>query len=211
MQYKNRREAGERLAVALAGYRGQDVVVYALPRGGVPLGYEVARALEAPLDVVIVRKIGHPFQPEWAACAVAEGGRLLCDEGERASLDPAWLKAEVEKEQQEAKRRREAYLVKKPHLPASGKVAIVVDDGVATGLSMLLAVDEVLSEHPRELVVAVPVTPREAAEKIRSKGATLVALQEPELYEGAVGAYYEEFPQVEDAEVIALLHNRDTL
>lgn len=211
MHYKNRKEAGKELAKALAKYAGQDAVVYALPRGGVPLGYEVAKQLSAPLNVIIVRKIGHPFQPEWALCAVAEGGHLLCNEDERADIDPEWLKAEIEKEQQEAKRRRSAYREERGRASARGKIAIIVDDGIATGLTMLVAIDEVRHEHPKEIVVAVPVAPREVAEKIKAAGATLVALQIPEVYEGAVGAYYEEFPQVDDAEVISLLKEHETI
>lgn len=211
MRYKDRQEAGKELAAALEKYSGQDSIVYALPRGGVLVGYEVAKKLRAPLDVIITWKIGHPLQPEYAICVVAEDGHLLCNEEERADLDPAWLKTAIERERQEVGRRRELYLGETGHLRARGKIAIVVDDGIATGLTMLLAIDVLLAQHPKEVVVAVPVTPAEIAEKIKKKGVTLVALQVPKLYEGAVGAYYEDFPQTKDAEAIALLKKHRTL
>lgn len=212
MHYKNRVEAGEKLAAALAKYAGRsDIIVYALPRGGVPVAVEVAKRIHAPLDLVIVRKIGHPEEPEYAVCAVTESGHLLCSEEERALLDPAWLAAAVAEGEREARRRREAYLGGSGRLSCRDKTAIIVDDGIATGLTMLAAIDELSREGPKEVVVAVPVTPEEAAQKVKAKRATLVALQIPELYEGAVGAYYEEFPQVEDAEVTALLKEHGTI
>lgn len=205
MHFRNRLEAGQKLAELLKKYKGQDVVVYALPRGGVVLGYEVAQELEAPLNLIITRKIGHPLQPEYAVCAVAEDGDLLCNKEERAALDPQWLKIETEKEQNEARRRRETYLGKEKVATAQGKIAIVIDDGIATGLTMLLAIDEVKHENPKEIIVAVPVVPMDVAEKIKQKTDKLVALDIPVFYAGAVGAYYDEFPPVEDEEVIKLL------
>lgn len=205
MHFRNRLEAGQKLAELLKKYKGQDVVVYALPRGGVVLGYEVAKELGAPLNLIITRKIGQLLQPEYAVCAVAEDGDLLCNEEERAALDPQWLKTEIEKEQNEARRRRETYLGKKKIATAQGKIAIVIDDGIATGLTMLLAIDEVKHENPKEIIVAVPVVPMDVAEKIKQKTDKLVALDIPVFYAGAVGAYYDEFPQVEDEEVSKLL------
>src|SRR5688572_8936314 len=141
MRFKNRREAGKLLADALVGYKDEDTVIYALPRGGVVLGVEIASRLDAPLDLVIPRKVGHPDQPEYGVCAVTEDGHLVCSRQEISGLDPSWLTAEVQKQQAEAKRRFKEYLTDVPHVDAEGKTAIVVDDGVATGLTMLAAIE----------------------------------------------------------------------
>jgi predicted phosphoribosyltransferase len=205
MRFVDRQEAGKELAMALARYRGRDTVVYALPRGGVVLGFEVARALHASLDLVIARKIGHPHSPEYAVCAVTEKNGLVCNENERAKLDPEWLDRAVQRERQEAARRRKVYLKNVEHISPRDKTAIIVDDGIATGLSILAALQSVRAQKPRELVVAVPVAPHEIAEMLRSEADTVVILEESENYLGAVGAYYEYFPQVSDMQVIELL------
>jgi len=205
MRFKNRIEAGQKLAQALAEYQGQGAAVYALPRGGVVLGHEIAKKLGAPLDLVITRKIGHPLEREYAVCAIAEDGHTLCDEAELALLDKKWLKNEFEKEQKEAKRRRKVYLEDRKPLSAENKIAIIVDDGIATGLTMLLAISEIKHQRPRKIVVAVPVVPKDIAPKIKKEADELVVLEIPEIYLYAVGAYYENFPQVEDEEVIELL------
>lgn len=204
MFFKDRVEAGQKLAETLKGYENAKVVVYALPRGGVVLGYEIAKALKAPLDLVITRKIGHPLQSEYAICAVTESGNMICNEEEKARIDKLWLAKEAEKERQEAKRRHLEYLGGRQRLSAKGKIAIIVDDGVATGLTIKLAMREIKGENPRKIIVAVPVVPKDIAAKIRGE-ADLVALEEAEYYLGAVGAYYDDFPQVEDEEVINLI------
>ena len=203
--FKDRKEAGELLAQELAEYRDKDVVIYALPRGGVVLGFEIAQSLHAPLDLVIARKIGHPDNPEYAVCAVTEEGEPLCKEGERATLDPEWLEREIKKERGEAKRRRETYLGNKKHYSAKNKIAIVVDDGVATGLTLRSAFRFLRKEQPKELVVAIPVAPHELVEILRAEADKVVALKDEEEYLGTVGAYYQNFPQVSDEEVIELL------
>ena len=186
-------------------FRGEEVVVYALPRGGVVLGFEVARALHAPLDLVIARKIGHPSNPEYAVCAVTEDGTLLCNELERASLDPEWLKQKAEKEREEAERRRKTYLKDKKHISAAGKIAFVVDDGVATGLTLRAALRSLRAERPKKLIVAVPVAPHEVVEILRKEADEVIVLEDVRDYRGAVGAYYDDFPQTTDEEVIQLL------
>lgn len=208
MRFINRSDAGRKLAKALIKYRNADAIVYALPRGGVVLGYEIAKKLDLPLDLVITRKIGHPLQKEYAVCAVAEDGDMFCDEFERTFLNKNWLRAEAEKEQREATRRRESYLEGKKPLSPKGKTAIIVDDGIATGLTMLLAIYEVRHGNPSRIVVAVPVMPSDVAKKIRQKADELIALDIPELYLGAVGAYYDEFPQIEDEQVKKLLRGK---
>jgi putative phosphoribosyl transferase len=204
MHFKDRVDAGRRLATALENYRGKDVVVYALPRGGVVLGYEIARALSAPLDLIITRKIGYPGNPECALCAVSEEGRMICDRSGISLISDDWIKSEAQKEIMEAKRRRETYLAGRQPLPAEEKVAIVVDDGVATGLTLLLAVQVLRDRHPRKVVVAVPVASEDAVEKLREVADELVVLEVPPYFE-AVGAYYQQFPQLTDEEVKALM------
>ncbi len=180
-------------------------MVYAVPRGGVVLGAEIAEALGAPLDLVITRKIGHPRNPEYAVCVVAENHDLLCDPGEKAALDPKWLAGAIEKERQEAIRRRKAYLGERKRPAVAGKTAVVVDDGVATGMTFLMALREVRHLGPAKLVAAVPVLPAEMIEKIKKEADELVYLDAPEEFAGAVGSYYDDFPQMEDGEVIKLL------
>ncbi|MDM7934409.1 MAG: phosphoribosyltransferase family protein [Methanothrix sp.] len=204
MRFKDRWEAGRILASRLAGYKGGDAIVYALPRGGVVLGYEVSRVLNAPLDLVITRKIGYPGNEECAVCAVAEDGDMICDRAAASLVDPGWLSAQAERGILEAKRMREIYLGGREQLSAEGKVAIVVDDGVATGLSMLLAIQELAEMRPERVVVAVPVASPDAASRIREEADELIALQVPSGFM-AVGEYYEHFPQLSDEEVIGLL------
>ncbi len=207
MRFKDRHDAGGQLAKALAPLVTKETVVYALPRGGVVLGYELSKALKAPLDIIVTRKIGHPFQPEYAICAVAEDGHLLCNEAERAAVDKEWFEKAVAVERQEAKRRRETYQAGYLTPSVKDKTAIVVDDGIATGLTIRLAITEVKHLMPKRIIVAVPMAPREVAKEIKKLGVELVILDLPLEYAGAVGAYYDTFPQVEDEEVIKLLNS----
>jgi predicted phosphoribosyltransferase len=204
MRFKDRAEAGRRLAEKLRGYQGEGLVIYALPRGGVVLGYEISKELKAPLDLVITRKIGYPGNEECAVCAVAEDGHMICDQSAANLLDKEWLKGQAEKEMKEARRRREVYLKGREHLSADGRTAIIVDDGVATGLTIILAIREIKHQNPKKIVVAVPVASTEARERIREEADCLVALEVP-IYFQAVGAYYQDFPQLEDEEVIRLM------
>lgn len=205
MYFSDRQEAGRKLAAELGDYRGSDVVVYALPRGGVVLGYEVAQALGAPLDLVITRKIGHPENSEYAIGAITEEGEALYDEREKALVDRGWLERVAEKERREALRRRQVYLEGKSRASARGKRVIVVDDGVATGLTLRVALASLRKDEPRELIVAVPVAPHDIVSILEKEADTVVVLEDAEEYLGAVGAYYERFSQVSDEEVIDLL------
>ncbi|HEY3379774.1 MAG TPA: phosphoribosyltransferase family protein [Armatimonadota bacterium] len=205
MLFRDRNEAGQRLAHALAEFDGQRVVVYALPRGGVVLGVAVAKALHAPLDLLVARKIGHPDFPEYAICAVSEADGLVCNEQERARVDPAWFAMAVARERQEAARRRERYLTGRPSVPVEGKIAILIDDGIATGLTMRAAIAEVKTRHPSQVIVAIPVIPPETAVALRGEVDRIVALEIPEIFRGAVGAYYQDFHPVTDDEVMRLM------
>ncbi|WP_026279286.1 MULTISPECIES: phosphoribosyltransferase [unclassified Thioalkalivibrio] len=204
MRFRDRNEAGERLARALDRYRGQPGVVYALPRGGVPLGAVVARHLGMPLDLLIPRKIGHPFHAEYAICAVPEHGERVCNPREAERVDPDWLEQAEARERSEARRRRELYCTA-PVPEVTGKLAIIVDDGIATGLTMRAAIRDARQRRPRHLVVAIPVAPAETAAMLETEADELVTLDIPEYFRGSVGAYYEDFEQTSDDEVIALL------
>ena len=180
-------------------------MVVALPRGGVVVGCEVAQALDAPLDILSVRKIGHPDNPEYAICATDELGTLLCDEFEAARLDRSWLEAAQKKEQAESLRRAVLYRGGAPPLSRADKTVIVVDDGVATGLTLRLALRRVQSESPKQIIAALPVLPAQLAGRLEEEGVIVEALEADENFKGAVGAYYECFDQVSDEEVIKLL------
>jgi putative phosphoribosyl transferase len=202
MHFANRREAGRLLSKVLEKYKGEDVVVYALPRGGVEVAVEIAKRLGASLDLIIPRKVGHPSYPEYAICAVTEAGHLVCNEKEVAALDPHWLKQAILDERAEAKRRRLAYLAGYPPVQAEGKVAVLVDDGIATGLTAQAAIKELRERRPKKIILAVPVIPSDTAEQLKPLVDKMVALEIPEGFLGAISAYYDEFDQVEDEEVI---------
>ena len=209
MRFEDRTHAGRLLADALRAYAAQDVVVLALPRGGVVVGVEVARTLSAPLDLVLPRKVGHPDYPEYAIAAVAEVGDVVANEKETARVDRAWFERAVATERAEAARRRVSYLGGRPAVDLTGKTAIVVDDGIATGLTMRAAVRDVKSRGAARVVVAVPVAPADAVVDLRETVDEVVTLLAPQAYEGAVGAYYRRFAQVSDDEVVRCLAGDD--
>jgi len=207
MLFKDRVDAGRRLAEALLSYKGQDVVVYALPRGGVVVGAEIANALEAPLDLIIVRKVGHPFSSEYAVAAVGEDGDIVTNPPEVETIDERWFKERVRIEQQEARRRRELYTCGRTPVSATGKIAIIVDDGLATGLTMFAAVQEVSHSHPSRIVVAVPVAPPETVERMKEIVDDVLVLYVTPGF-GSIGSFYLRFDQVSDDEVIELLQSK---
>jgi len=207
MHFKDRRQAGKQLANALSAYKGQDVVVYALPRGGVVTGVEIAKYLHAPFDLLIPRKIGHPYNPEYAIAAVAENGDTVRNEEELAHVDPQWFKKAAAEQRAEAGRRRKLYLGDKKPAAASGKICIIVDDGLATGLTMKTAIKELRRHNPKEIVVAVPVAPADTVKEISKLADDVAALYVPGGFFGAIGSYYQDFDQVSDEEVIALINS----
>jgi predicted phosphoribosyltransferase len=210
MRFRDRQDAGRQLAEALKEkYKGRQGVVYPLPRGGIPLGLEVARALEMPLGLIIPRKIGHPFSPEYAICAVSEGGETVCNEREVSKVDPEWFKSRVEEERQESRRRREQYLPDRDPLSLEGKTAILVDDGIATGLTMRAAIRDARERKAAHVVVAIPVVPQDTAERLKLEVDDMVALSVDAFYLGAVGAYYDSFNQLTDEEVIEMMSRLD--
>ncbi|MBI2552594.1 phosphoribosyl transferase [Candidatus Uhrbacteria bacterium] len=208
--FKDRKEAGEKLAQALVKYKNApETIVLALPRGGVVVGFEVARALRLPLDIVVPRKIGAPGNPEYAIGAITETGDAMMNDEEVRQVDKEWLKQEMEKEKKEAERRLTAYRAGSPPR-IEGKTVIIVDDGMATGYTMRAAVASVRARKAAKIIVAIPHGAGDSIEQIRREVDEVAALEIPAVY-FAVGAHYEEFPQISDAEVISLLRASQTI
>jgi putative phosphoribosyl transferase len=205
--YRDRYEAGRELATKLTAYaHRQDVLVLALPRGGVPVGYEVAKALQAPLDVFVVRKLGVPGHEELAMGAIATGGvRVINEEVVRMLHIPKQvIDAVVAKEQRELERRERLYRDDRPPPNVDSCIVILVDDGLATGSTMLAAASALRQQHPARLVVAVPVAAPSTCEEFRAEVDEVVCTQTPEPFYG-VGFWYEDFSQLADEEVHDLL------
>jgi erythromycin esterase-like protein/adenine/guanine phosphoribosyltransferase-like PRPP-binding protein len=210
--YRNRREAGRMLATKLAAYAHRpDVLVLALPRGGVPVAYEVARALGAPLDVFVVRKLGVPGYEEMAMGAVATGGvRVLNDRILRALRIPDYvIDAVAEQEQRELARRERLYRGGRPPPDVRGRTVILVDDGLATGATMRAAIQALRQQQPARIVVAVPTASSEACEELKAEAEEVVCAITPEPFHG-VGSWYEDFSQTSDEEVRDLLAQRQS-
>lgn len=205
MKFLNREGAGKQLAKKLSAYKKKDAVVYALPRGGVVVAAPIAKALHVPLTLVITRKIGFPNSPEYALAAVSETGSLVVgDKKKLASVDQDWFISQIEQEQQEAKRRRIAYLGNNKPISATGKIAILVDDGIATGLTMESAIKVIKKQKPKAIIVAVPVVLGFPAKTITPLVDKLIALQTPDdAY--SISTFYKKFDEVHDGEVIQLL------
>jgi putative phosphoribosyl transferase len=211
-RFHDRREAGQLLARQLAQYKDHDdVVVLALPRGGVPVGYEIARYLKAPLDVFVVRKLGVPWQPELAMGAIAGKGTevLNGDVITAYNIPPHVIRAVAEREGHELKRRLQEYRGDRPFPELRDRVVILVDDGLATGSSMRAAVNAVRLERPRELIVAVPVAASSTCREFEREVDGIVCLRTPPDF-SAVGLWYEDFSQTTDAEVRELLRHDTT-
>jgi putative phosphoribosyl transferase len=204
MSFKDRSDAGRQLATALAGYKDQRPVILALPRGGVPVAAEIATKLEAPLDLVLVRKIGVPSQPELAMGAVVDGSSPIVVRNEEViglvGIDEKRFNAVRDRELAEIERRRQHYLGDRPRIDLAGRVAIVVDDGIATGMTTRAALRSVAARKPSKLVLAVPVAPTDSVAALRREVDDLVCLETHENFY-AIGLYYADFRQVSDDEV----------
>jgi len=205
MTFKNRQDAGIKLAKALIGYGGENTILLALPRGGVPVAYEVAKALKVPLELIIARKIGHPSSPEYAIGAVTESGTTFLNESEIKFVTQKWLSEKINDEVAEAKRRRILYLGNRKQIKLRGKIVIVIDDGVATGLTMKAALQDIRRAKPKQIIVALPVAPKDTVEALKKEADKVLVLYAPEEFFGAVGQYYEDFPQVTDEEVLDIM------
>lgn len=206
--FANRREAGRALAQVLAAKPLVAPVVLALPRGGVPVAAEIASALEAPLDIVLVRKIGVPFQRELAVAAVVDGGEpevvVNEDVARLADVTRTYIDAQAKRELAEIARRRDVYLRGRARVPLEGRTIIVVDDGIATGASVRVALKALRRKRPKALILAVPVAPLETVEALSSEVDEVVCLRTPDPFL-AIGVHYGDFHQMSDDEVISLL------
>lgn len=208
MPFTDRADAGRRLAAALSKFKPDQPVILALPRGGVPVAAEIAAALEAPLDLILVRKIGVPYQPELAMGAVVNGSQPIIVRNEDVirltGISEGKFKAVCETELAEIERRRRRYLGERPHPQVEGQCAIVVDDGIATGATIRAALRATRMRNPKKLVLAVPVGPTSTLAEVRSEADEVVCLEDYEPF-GAIGLFYGDFRQVSDEEVIAML------
>ena len=206
--FPDRTEAGRRLAEQLKRFKDQRPVVLALPRGGVPVAYEVAKVLEAPLDLVLVRKIGAPFQPELAIGAVVDGERpelvLNSDLIAEYGIPESYVESERQRQLGEIERRRQLYFAGRARAPVQDRTAIVIDDGIATGATMEAALHATRRAGPRRLVLAVPVAPPDTIERLRPEVDEVVCLMVP-AFLGAIGSFYRDFHQLRDEDVTKLL------
>lgn len=206
MHFKDRAQAGKKLAEFFKNIDGKNAVVYALPRGGVIVGAEIAKKIHAPLDLIITRKIGHPLSPEYAIGAVAENGHAILNKEEVLNLKKQYIASETEKEKTEAKRRREVYMQGQKPVSCEGKTAILVDDGIATGLTMKTALKELkMHNTPKKIIIAVPVAPYDITEELIREETEVLSIIKTKNFLGAIGSYYEDFSAVSDDMVTAIL------
>ncbi|MEM1942476.1 MAG: phosphoribosyltransferase [Candidatus Caldarchaeum sp.] len=207
MLFYDRADAGRRLAKHLGKRVQGECVVLAIPRGGVVVGFEVAKQLNCPLDVVISRKIGAPSQPELAVGAVAEDGTIFIDEeiARIVGASEEYIRQTASEENREARRRAEVYRMGRPMLDLRGRTVVLVDDGLATGLTMKAAVHMARSKGAERIVVAIPVAPPESVEKLKRIADEVVCLETPTDF-FAIGQFYDRFEQLSDEEVISILN-----
>jgi predicted phosphoribosyltransferase len=208
LPFKDREEAGKELSRALGEFRGKNVAVLGMPRGGVVVAREVAEVLDAPLDIVVTRKIGAPGEPEFALGAVTQEGDVIVNSqaAESVGATAKYLQEEARRKKSEVKERMKSLRGNMPYPSLEEKTVIIVDDGMATGNSMRAAVQSVKKRNPKEVVVAVPVAPREAVAELSRGGTRVVCLEQPRFF-FAIGEFYKDFEQVEDAEVRELLES----
>jgi len=208
MMFSDRRDAGRQLAEALKPYRGQDVVVLALPRGGAPVAEEIAAALDAPLDLLLVRKIGVPWQPELAMGAVIDGDDPITvrsmDVILSAAVTDGDFNAASQAEQRELERRRARYIGDRARPEIVGRIVIIVDDGIATGATVRAAIRGLRRKGPAKIVLAVPVAPASTVAELREEVDALACLHAPENFY-AISLHYRDFGQVSDSEVIDIM------
>lgn len=204
MLFKDRREAGRMLAENLNKYKGEeDLLILGIPRGGVVVAKEIAGLLNAPLDIVVTRKIGHPSNPEFAIAAVDESGNIIKGDGIFLE-DETYIKNEAENQKNEIKRRLKEYRGEEKHPDFRDKICILIDDGIATGLTTKTAIHFIRRNNPKKIILALPVIPADKIEVFKKIVDELYYIDSPEIF-FSVGQFYENFPQVEDEEVKEIL------
>jgi len=212
-RFSDRIEAGQSLAKRLSHLVGTpDLIVLALPRGGLPIGLQVAKALHAPLDIFLVRKLGAPMHQEFAIGALAENGARFINHHavQQLGISETTIEQITTQEQQEMTRRTQLYRGQNPPPDITGHTVIVVDDGLATGATMRVAIQALRNQHPKKIVVAVPVGAADTCEELTQLADELICLVTPEPFH-AVGLWYQRFPQLSDADVIRTLEQAKVL
>lgn len=206
--FADRRDAGRQLAARLADKAAENPVILALPRGGVPVAYEIAKALDAQLDLLMVRKIGAPGWPEFGIGAVVDGAdpHLVMNDDivRQVAPSPEYIRAELQRQLKEIERRRHIYCGDRKPVKLSGRTIIIVDDGIATGSTIKAALKGVRKSRPQRIILAVPVAPQSALDELESQCDEIICLYVPVDF-GAVGAFYQDFTQTEDREIMSLM------
>ena len=203
--FRDRNDAAKKLADSLVQYKGKNPLVLAIPRGAVPMAKIVADRLGGDFDVVLVRKLRAPFNPEFAIGSIDESGwSYIGDYAASAGGTPDYIESEKQTQLETIRRRRAQYTPIRPPIDPAGRIVIVIDDGLATGSTMISALHSLRARHPAKLICAIPVSPEDTLTKVRQYADEVVCLEVPEYFQ-AVGQFYADFPQVEDEEVIAIL------
>ncbi len=208
MRFINRTDAGKQLAEKVSALSLGDVIVFGLPRGGAVIASEIAKALHCPMDLVICKKVAHPHNPEYAIGAVAEEKSIVKDEAESRLVSPDWLAVAISETIWANKRRRKLYFGDQEISNVQDKTVLLADDGIATGLTMMAAIKEMRKRHAKEIIVAIPVSPIDVYWTLKTLADDVICLKIEHSFQDAVGAYYEDFRQVSDEEVIQLLKEK---
>ena len=207
MRFKNRVDAGNQLAQKILNRRPDQTIVVALPRGGVPLGLEISNVHGILFDVVLAKKLVHPLQREFAIGAVSENCEPILNE--EIDVDEKWIEEDTARVRMEIKRRRDQYNQFLTQHSLSGKDVIIVDDGIATGMTMFAAIESVKNQNPNRILVAVPIIPNDTNRILESMVDEVIAIEVPIHFKGAVGAYYQDFSQITDEDVENMIVNQN--